>query len=90
MFLCSGTKNYFYEVTDAIFDLQVKMQSNRAHQTEAPTTASVFRRVAREDGYLGRGGLLTKGVTATMGRNGAFNMVYFGLYHTVMVTLLFP
>ncbi len=61
------------------------MQSDRAHQTEAPTTASVFRRVAREDGYLGRGGLLTKGITATMGRNGAFNMVYFGLYHTVMV-----
>ena len=29
------------------------------------------------------GGLLNKGITATIGRHGAFNMVYFGYYHSV-------
>ena len=33
-------------------------------------------------GY-GRNGLLGKGITATMGRNGTFNMIYFGFYHSV-------
>ena len=28
-------------------------------------------------------GILTKGLTATIGRNGVFNMVYFGFYHSV-------
>ena len=36
----------------------------------------------KEEG-IGRNGLLGKGITGTMGRNGFFNMVYFGFYHTV-------
>ena len=35
---------------------------------------SVAREIIKEDG-IGRGGLLGKGITATMGRNGFFNMV---------------
>ena len=35
---------------------------------------SVAREIIKEDG-VGRGGLLGKGITATMGRNGFFNMV---------------
>ncbi len=62
------------------------MQSNRAHQSVSPSTASVMREIVRRDGLVGRGGgLLTKGITATMGRNGTFNMIYFGFYHTVKV-----
>lgn len=26
---------------------------------------------------------INKGVTATIGRNGVFNMIYFGFYHSV-------
>ena len=67
--------------------VKVKMQSNRAHQTEAPKTFVVAREILKEDGYFGRkggnGGLLNKGITGTMGRNGVFNMVYFGFYHSV-------
>ena len=28
-------------------------------------------------------GILVKGLTATIGRHGVFNMVYFGFYHSV-------
>jgi len=73
-------------VTEAIivnpFEVvKVKMQSNRSHQSKAPSTWSVAREIIKEDG-LGRNGLLGKGITATMGRNGFFNMIYFGFYHT--------
>ena len=79
-------------VTEAIlvnpFEVvKVKMQSNRSHQTEAPSTGKVAREILKADGYFGKangnGGLLNKGITATMGRNGFFNMVYFGFYHSV-------
>ena len=53
------------------------------------------REIVKEDGF-GRNGLLGKGITGTMARNGYFNMVknvcwsqlkpsqvYFGFYHTV-------
>ena len=67
--------------------VKVKMQSNRAHQKEAPKTFPVAREIIKADGYFGRkggnGGLLNKGITGTMGRNGVFNMVYFGFYHSV-------
>ena len=48
--------------------VKVKMQSNRAHQSEAPSTAKVIREIAREDGVWARHGLLRKGITGTMGR----------------------
>nr|ACO10905.1 Mitochondrial 2-oxodicarboxylate carrier [Caligus rogercresseyi] len=63
--------------------VKVKMQSNRDHRSVAPSTLTVARSIIKEDGLLGGQGLLSKGVTATMGRNGAFNMIYFGFYHTV-------
>lgn len=48
---------------------------------EAPTTWSVTRQIVRTNG-IGLSGL-NKGVTATIGRNGTFNMIYFGFYHSV-------
>ena len=75
-------------VTEAIlvnpFEVvKVKMQSNRSHQKESPSTFKVMKEIIHQDGVMGRNGLLGKGITATMGRNGFFNMVYFGFYHTV-------
>ena len=79
-------------VTEAIiinpFEVvKVRMQSNRAHQKLAPSTGQVAREILKTEGYFGRsngnGGLLNRGITATMGRHGFFNMVYFGFYHSV-------
>ncbi|XP_023341461.1 mitochondrial 2-oxodicarboxylate carrier [Eurytemora carolleeae] len=60
----------------------VKMQANRAHQSVAPSSGNVVREIIKTDGIFGSSGLLGKGITATMGRNGFFNMIYFGFYHT--------
>lgn len=48
---------------------------------ELPTTFSVARKIIAKDGIGLRG--LNKGLTATIGRNGVFNMIYFGFYHSV-------
>lgn len=48
---------------------------------EAPTTWSVTSKIVRENGVGFRG--LNKGLSATIGRNGTFNMIYFGFYHSV-------
>ena len=61
--------------------VKVTLQSNRALATEVPSTWSVTRQIVRENGLGFRG--LNKGLTATIARNGIFNMVYFGFYHSV-------
>lgn len=48
---------------------------------EAPSTWTVTKEIIRKDGFGLRG--LNKGVTGTIGRNGTFNMIYFGFYHSV-------
>lgn len=73
-------------VTEAIlvnpFEVvKVTLQSNRALATELPSTWMVTRQIVREHGLGFRG--LNKGLTATIARNGVFNMVYFGFYHSV-------
>lgn len=59
--------------------VKVQLQANRNRSTEVPSTWSVTKQIVARDGILG----LNKGVTATIGRNGTFNMVYFGFYHSV-------
>ncbi len=50
-------------------------------QSQAPSTGQVARQILNEEGLLGGksphggGGLLAKAITATMARNGVFNMV---------------
>lgn len=39
------------------------------------------REIIKKDGFGLQG--LNKGLTATIGRNGVFNMIYFGFYHSV-------
>lgn len=48
---------------------------------DAPSTWSVTKEIVRKDGFGLRG--LNIGLTASLGRNGLFNMVYFGFYHNV-------
>lgn len=46
---------------------------------EAPGTWQVTKNIIKQDGLAG----INKGCTATIGRNGVFNMIYFGFYHSV-------
>ncbi|CAH0400148.1 unnamed protein product [Chilo suppressalis] len=73
-------------VTEAIlvnpFEVvKVTLQSNKALSNQVPSTWSVTRQIVRENGLGSKG--LNKGLTATIARNGVFNMVYFGFYHSV-------
>ncbi|KAJ8950974.1 hypothetical protein NQ318_006358 [Aromia moschata] len=61
--------------------VKVTLQANRAHAKELPSTWVVTKQIVAENGFGFRG--LNKGVTATIGRNGVFNMIYFGFYHSV-------
>lgn len=73
-------------VTEAIlvnpFEVvKVTLMSNKAKTKEVPSTWTVTREIVRTNGLGKRG--LNKGLTATIARNGVFNMVYFGFYHSV-------
>ncbi|GJQ81499.1 hypothetical protein Trydic_g14654 [Trypoxylus dichotomus] len=73
-------------VTEAIlvnpFEVvKVTLQANMAKGNELPSTWAVTRQIVSDSGLGLRG--LNKGITATIARNGAFNMVYFGFYHSV-------
>ncbi|KAF4526441.1 hypothetical protein B566_EDAN015073 [Ephemera danica] len=61
--------------------VKVALQSNKAHRKEVPSTWVVTRQIINTQGFGLRG--LNKGLSATVARNGAFNMVYFGFYHSV-------
>ncbi|KAH8236016.1 hypothetical protein KR038_000070 [Drosophila bunnanda] len=59
----------------------VKVAQQADRQKKMLSTFDVAKGIIRQDGLGLRG--INKGVTATMGRNGLFNMVYFGFYHSV-------
>ncbi|XP_051002376.1 mitochondrial 2-oxodicarboxylate carrier isoform X2 [Acomys russatus] len=61
--------------------VKVGLQVNQNTFTEQPSTFAYARQIIKKEG-LGLQGL-NKGFTATLGRNGIFNMVYFGFYHNV-------
>uniref|UniRef100_A0A2P2HY07 Mitochondrial 2-oxodicarboxylate carrier n=2 Tax=Hirondellea gigas TaxID=1518452 RepID=A0A2P2HY07_9CRUS len=76
-------------VTEAIlvnpFEVvKVSQQANKSQHKMSPGVWSVAREIIARDGLLG----INKGVTATIGRNGVFNMVYFGLFHTINTNML--
>ncbi|KAL3266282.1 hypothetical protein HHI36_010462 [Cryptolaemus montrouzieri] len=59
--------------------VKVNLQANKA--TKVPSTSVVAREIVSKGGF-GFGGLY-KGLIATIYRNGVFNMIYFGFYHSV-------
>ncbi|XP_042533834.1 mitochondrial 2-oxodicarboxylate carrier [Dipodomys spectabilis] len=63
--------------------VKVGLQANRSKNTEHPSTLSYAKQIIKKDGLGLRG--LNKGLTATLGRHGAFNMAYFGFYHNVKI-----
>ncbi|KAL6723760.1 hypothetical protein Aduo_018731 [Ancylostoma duodenale] len=66
--------------------VKVRLQAERnVSLREQKSTAAMAREIIKFEG-MGRNGLY-RGLTATLGRHGVWNMVYFGLYHN-MKTLL--
>ncbi|XP_060243505.1 mitochondrial 2-oxodicarboxylate carrier isoform X1 [Meriones unguiculatus] len=61
--------------------VKVGLQVNRNTFTEHPSTFAYARQIIKKEGLGLRG--LNKGFTATLGRHGIFNLVYFGFYHNV-------
>ncbi|XP_043845316.1 mitochondrial 2-oxodicarboxylate carrier isoform X1 [Dromiciops gliroides] len=61
--------------------VKVGLQANRDTSAKQPTTLNYARHIIKTKG-LGLQGL-NKGLTATLGRHGIFNMVYFGFYFNV-------
>lgn len=62
--------------------------SDRSQHKVSPSTWQVAREIIRTQGLGTRG--INKGLTATIGRNGTFNMIYFGLFHTVNAKITQP
>ncbi|KYN30435.1 Mitochondrial 2-oxodicarboxylate carrier [Trachymyrmex septentrionalis] len=82
-FSCAG---FFAGVTEAIlvnpFEMvKVKLQSNRKHIKESPSTFAVTKEIISKYGFGLNG--LNKGLSATIMRNAVFNSFYFGFYHSV-------
>lgn len=77
--LCSG-------LTEAViinpFEvIKVKLQAERSAFAQQKSTYATAREILREHGFSSQG--LGKGITATLGRHGVFNMVYFSFYHNI-------
>lgn len=76
---CAGITEAF--LVNPFEVIKVQLQANRKHMKQSPSTIAVTKEIIRKGG-LGLNGL-NKGLTATLLRNGAFNCVYFGFYHSV-------
>ncbi|XP_078248596.1 mitochondrial 2-oxodicarboxylate carrier isoform X2 [Pogona vitticeps] len=61
--------------------VKVSLQANRDAFAEQPSTFAKARQIIKSDG-VGLSGL-NKGLPATLGRHGVFNMIYFGFYFNV-------
>ncbi|GAB1860815.1 Mitochondrial 2-oxodicarboxylate carrier [Camponotus japonicus] len=82
-FSCAG---FLAGVTEAIlvnpFEvIKVKLQSNRKHVKESPSTFAVTKEIVSKYGFGLNG--LNKGLSATIMRNAVFNSFYFSFYHSV-------
>ncbi|GFO35428.1 mitochondrial 2-oxodicarboxylate carrier [Plakobranchus ocellatus] len=61
--------------------VKVKLQAERTSFKQQSSTISTARDIVASDGLGFKG--LNKGLTATLGRHGVFNMFYFGIYHNL-------
>nr|XP_039259458.1 mitochondrial 2-oxodicarboxylate carrier-like [Styela clava] len=78
--LCSGLTEGF--VINPFERVKVQLQSERNIKlSEQESTFSKARKIVKNEG-LGMQGI-NRGLTATLGRHGVWNMVYFGFYHSV-------
>lgn len=64
---------------------RVKVQLQSEKNVKLKDQESTFRKAAKiiKEGGLGTNGI-NRGLTATLGRHGVWNMIYFGLFHEAM------
>ncbi|KAK3736886.1 hypothetical protein RRG08_000631 [Elysia crispata] len=77
--LCSGLTEAI--VINPFEVVKVKLQAERTSFKEQSSTIRTAREIIAKNGFGLKG--LNKGLTATLGRHGVFNMFYFGFYHNV-------
>ncbi|XP_038073860.1 mitochondrial 2-oxodicarboxylate carrier-like [Patiria miniata] len=77
--LCSGLTEGFIITPFEV--VKVRLQAERLQFSQQTSAFSLARRIIREQG-IGRDGMF-RGLTATLGRHGIFNMVYFSFYHNI-------
>lgn len=82
-FSCAGLAAGVFEaiLVNPFEMVKVTLQANRSKTGEVPSTIVVAKQIIAKDGFGFNG--LNRGLTATIGRNGIFNMIYFGFYHSV-------
>ncbi|KAG4065697.1 hypothetical protein HA402_012375 [Bradysia odoriphaga] len=61
--------------------VKISLQADTAKATSSPSTMIVAKEIIKRGG-IGLNGL-NKGLTSTIGRNGTWNLIYFGFYHSV-------
>ncbi|XP_067680255.1 mitochondrial 2-oxodicarboxylate carrier-like [Haliotis asinina] len=76
--LCSGLTEAV--VINPFEVVKVKLQAERNSLPKSSTFATA-REILAKDGFGLKG--LNKGLSATLGRHGVFNMVYFSFYHNI-------
>nr|CAB3266173.1 mitochondrial 2-oxodicarboxylate carrier [Phallusia mammillata] len=77
--LCSGLTEGI--VCNPFERVKVQLQSERdVKLRDQQSTFSKARQIIRSDGYGMMG--INRGLTATLGRHGVWNMVYFGVFHS--------
>lgn len=77
--LCSGLTEGM--VINPFERVKIRLQAEHTSFSQQSSAFTVARQIIREEG-LGTQGL-SKGLTATLGRHGVWNMVYFGFYHNM-------
>ncbi|XP_014664860.1 PREDICTED: mitochondrial 2-oxodicarboxylate carrier-like [Priapulus caudatus] len=78
--LCSGLTEAI--VINPFEVVKVRLQAERdVILGEQKSAFAIAREVVKKDGYGMQG--LNKGLTATLGRHGVWNMIYFGFYHNI-------
>ncbi|XP_071504975.1 mitochondrial 2-oxodicarboxylate carrier-like [Diadema setosum] len=61
--------------------VKVRLQADQNNFKQQPSAFAMAKHVIRTDGFGSEG--LARGLTATLGRHGIFNMIYFGFYHNI-------
>jgi len=79
--LCSGLTEGF--IINPFERVKVQLQSEK--NVRLKDQESTFRKASKiiKEGGLGTNGI-NRGLTATLGRHGVWNMIYFGLFHEAM------
>jgi solute carrier family 25 2-oxodicarboxylate transporter 21 len=79
--LCAGLTEAF--VVNPFEVVKVRLQTDKQEFSKQTSTFGTAKKIINEGGFGLNG--LNRGLTATLGRHGIWNMIYFGFYHNIKV-----